>query len=157
MAERVTLRRMTAEEFPAYREVLEAEVTRQLSAMIPEVDARLRAAEGTDRNLPHGVDTQAHHVLVAENANGDVVGTAWLGPDPYRPESAARWLYDISVRPQWRRRGYGAAILSAAEEHCRAEGADQLGLNVFGDNVTAISLYNRAGYGVAAQHMTKRL
>ncbi len=77
--------------------------------------ALARAREGAAQFLPDGLDTGRHHLVVAENRSGEVVGDTWIGPDPRRAadtESSA-WLYDLDVRAEFRRRGYGSAILAA--------------------------------------------
>jgi GNAT superfamily N-acetyltransferase len=149
---------MTPEEYAAYTRAREAEVTRVLSELMPADEARARAVEGTAQHLPDGLDTAGHHILVAENAAGDAVGNAWVGPDPYRPDAAdAMWLYDINVHPEVRGRGYGGGILRAVEELALRQGVGHLGLNVVGSNATAIRLYERSGYTVTTQQMDKRL
>jgi len=94
----------------------------------------------------------------AENAAREVVGYVWFGlaePRTRSPETA--WLYDLRVEPDHRRGGYGSAILTAVEKLARRAGALRLGLNVFGSNTAGIALYERAGYAVATQQMTKPL
>ena len=41
---------------------------------------------------------------------GEVVGNAWIGPDPGQASGTASsaWLYDINVFEPFRRRGYGS-------------------------------------------------
>jgi GNAT superfamily N-acetyltransferase len=158
VGEAVTLRRMTPAEYAAYTAAREAEVTRVLSDLVPAEEANARALQGTAQHLPDGLDTRGHDLVIAENAAGEVVGNAWLGPDPHRPESGdAMWLYDINVHPEVRGRGYGSGLLRAVEELAARHGADRLGLNVFGSNPTAIALYERGGYTVTTLQMSKRL
>lgn len=92
--------------------------------------------------------------MAAENEAGEIVGNAWVGPDP-RQSAGAAWLYDINVFPAFRRRGYGSAILAAAEALTAREGWTSLGLNVFGGNEGAIALYRRNGYDVSSISMHK--
>ncbi|MEU6574297.1 GNAT family N-acetyltransferase [Streptomyces sp. NPDC046805] len=54
-----------------------------------------------------------------------------------------------------RRRGYGSAILSAAEELVARGGSTSLGLNVVGDNEAAVALYRRNGYDVSSMALRK--
>ncbi|MGW4369310.1 GNAT family N-acetyltransferase [Nocardia takedensis] len=53
---------------------------------------------------------------MAENAAGEIVGDLWIGPDPREATGTERsaWLYDIYVFEPFRRRGYGSAVLAAA-------------------------------------------
>ncbi|MDQ0991447.1 GNAT family N-acetyltransferase [Streptomyces sp. V3I7] len=156
-AQKVTLRKMTPSEYDAATEHREAETIRELGNFMPEELARERAHQGTARFLPDGLDTTGHHLVVAENGSGEVVGNAWIGPDPRQAAGTASsaWLYDINVFPVFRRRGYGSAILSAAEELVAREGWTSLGLNVFGDNEAAIALYHRNGYDVESMSLRK--
>ncbi len=56
-----------------------------------------------------------------------------------------------------RGKGYGRSIMLAGEEECRRRGYEFLDLNVFGNNSTAISLYDSLGYVVTSQQMRKTL
>nr|WP_245718682.1 GNAT family N-acetyltransferase [Micromonospora rhizosphaerae] len=59
----------------------------------------------------------------------------------------------------YRRSGYGRAILAAVEAVAREGGATRLGLNVFGHDAPAISLFQppcRARLRVAADHCPVR-
>lgn len=155
--QRVTLRTMTPAEYDAAAEHREAESARELSRFMPEEAARERARQGAATFLPDGLRTPGHHLVAAENDAGEVVGNAWVGPDPRQAADAATaaWLYDLHVFPPFRRRGYGSAILAAAEELTAREGWTSLGLNVFGDNEAAIALYRRNGYDVASMSLHK--
>ena len=55
-------------------------------------------------------------------------------------------LNDLFVAPGGRRKGVGAALLDAAADHARAEGAVRLTLTTEVSNVTAQSLYERKGW-----------
>ncbi len=112
----VILRKMTETEYRHATEHREAEGIRALARFMDEDEARQRVAQGTAHFLPDGRDTEGHHLLVAENETGDVVGNAWVGPDPEGTTGTAEsaWLYDINVDERYRRRGYGSAILAAS-------------------------------------------
>jgi GNAT superfamily N-acetyltransferase len=135
-AQQVTLRKMTPTEYQAATAHREAESVRALSKFVSEELARERVRRGTAKFLPDGLDTAGHHLVVAENGSGEVVGNAWIGPDPGQVSgnTDAAWLYDINVLAPFRRRGYGSAILTAAEEIIARDGKTSLGLNVVGDN-----------------------
>jgi GNAT superfamily N-acetyltransferase len=118
-----------------------------------------RVRNGTAKFLPDGPDTDGHHLMAAENAEGEVVGNAWIGPDPNRVSGTAgsAWLYDINVFTPFRRRGYGTAILAAAETLVARTGKTALALNVVGGNDAAIALYRSSGYDVSSMAMRKNL
>jgi ribosomal protein S18 acetylase RimI-like enzyme len=94
-------------------------------------------------------------VLLAAEADGELVGLVWVGRAP--GERGGWWIYDIDVVPDQRRRGYGRALLEAAEHAALERGADSVGMNVFGGNDAARRLYESSGYDVAAIFMRKPL
>jgi ribosomal protein S18 acetylase RimI-like enzyme len=154
----ITLRAMRPAEFEAYRQRTAADVGAALAVSMSAEAAREWAHRDLARLLPDGLATSGHRVLVAENADGEVVGHLWLGmTDPRTGSPDLMWVYDLHVVEAHRRRGYGSAILSAAETLARTCGAVRLGLNVFGHNHAAIALYRAAGYQVTTQQMAKRL
>lgn len=55
-------------------------------------------------------------------------------------------LQDVSVRPEYRRRGVATALAVAAERAVIARGADRLRLSVSIDNEAALALYRGLGY-----------
>jgi ribosomal protein S18 acetylase RimI-like enzyme len=109
--------------------------------------------------LPDGVGTAGQHLFTAR-AGGRPVGILWLhmpGADevprqPGLPPDAA-FVYDISVRDDQQRKGYGQAIMAAGIEVCRAAGLASLRLNVFGHNVAARALYEKLGFDVMSTQM----
>ncbi|WP_459545641.1 GNAT family N-acetyltransferase [Nocardia sp. X0981] len=156
---KVTLRKMTEAEYEQATRHREAEGARELGRFMPADEAWKRARQGTAHFLPAGRDTEGHHLVVAENEDGEVVGDAWVGPDPQATTGTAdsAWLYDIDVHEPFRRRGYGSAILAAVERLVADGGGTRLGLNVVGDNAAAIALYRRSGYRISSIHMDKEL
>jgi len=63
----------------------------------------------------------------------------------------------VEVSAGHRGKGYGRAIMLAAEDELRQRGAERLGLNVFGTNRTAIALCDSLGFAVTSQQMSKPL
>jgi mycothiol synthase len=56
------------------------------------------------------------------------------------------WVKDLAVRPSWRGRGLGEALLRAAFAEFHRRGLETVGLKVDADNPTgAVHLYERAG------------
>jgi ribosomal protein S18 acetylase RimI-like enzyme len=122
----------------------------------PAEVAESRAAEQTDQLLPEGVNTPGVVMLVAETTEGDPVGQVWLALERQGGGGGA-WIYDIEIFPEHRGRGFGRALLQAAEEEVERHGVHSIGLNVFGANRVARDLYESAGYDVASMYMTKEL
>lgn len=154
----VTLREMRQDEYDAYTAQRDIEFVESLARSLPLEAAKEKARQDRAQFLPQGLATERHRLLVAENAAGQVVGYAWLGlEEPRSKTTETAWLYDIKVDEPYRRSGYATAILAAVEVLAREAGAIRLGLNVFGHNLPAISLYNACGYEVTAQQMARRL
>jgi ribosomal protein S18 acetylase RimI-like enzyme len=147
---------MTQEEFSSYRRraISQYAAEHVRAGTWSAEQAEQRAAKETDDVLPDGVDTGGMALLVAETA-GEVVGLVWVGPAP--AERPGWWIYDIEVVPAQRRRGYGRALLEAAEREAQRRGGHSIGLNVFGGNDVALGLYESSGYEVATIQMRKRL
>jgi ribosomal protein S18 acetylase RimI-like enzyme len=60
-------------------------------------------------------------------------------------------------RGPFRGRGFGRAAMVLAEQEARRGGARRLGLNVFGTNTVARSLYESLGYEITELQMSKEL
>jgi ribosomal protein S18 acetylase RimI-like enzyme len=147
---------MTDEEFGRFRERAIREYAAEqvrIGTWSPE-QAERQAEQQTDGLLPAGLETPDMVLLVAERA-GEVVGLVWSGAAP--APHAGWWIYDLEVVPEQRGRGYGRALLEAAEHEAERRGEGSIGLNVFGGNVVARNLYDSAGYQVTAVRMRKRL
>lgn len=86
--------------------------------------------------------------LVAE-LDGDVVGYVGLHPAGNLASHAhVRIIDGLGVLPAAQGRGVGEALVRAAVERARAEGAAKVTLRVLGTNPTARRLYERCGFAV---------
>lgn len=79
-------------------------------------------------------------VIVAEQ-DSELVGSVIAGWDGWRCH-----LYRLAVRPAWRRRGVGSALLRAAEARFRAVGAARADAMVLDGNDLGQSLWRASGY-----------
>jgi ribosomal protein S18 acetylase RimI-like enzyme len=79
-------------------------------------------------------------VIVAEH-DGELVGSVIAGWDGWRCH-----LYRLAVRPAWRRRGVGSALLRAAEDRFRSLGAPRADAMVLHSNDLGQSLWRAEGY-----------
>ncbi|MBE1488145.1 GNAT family N-acetyltransferase [Plantactinospora soyae] len=149
---------MTDEEYaPRRAAMIEAHAQGVAAAGGLPVDETRQASERqSDELLPQGVQTPDMLLflgMVAEQS----VGWLWIGlpRTPDRPEMA--WIYYVAVDPGHRAKGYGRALLLAAERELTRRGVPRLGLNVYGHNTVAIGLYQSLGFEVTAQQMAKPL
>jgi ribosomal protein S18 acetylase RimI-like enzyme len=118
-----------------------AAVARARAEIQPEVAAAVEARE---------------QFWAAHDAHGATVGWLWVKPSEVGLPAAAAFLYQILVRPEFRRRGYGGAMLAALEQFLAAVGYAELRLNVWDTNVAVHRLYARAGYELVQQLPAKR-
>jgi ribosomal protein S18 acetylase RimI-like enzyme len=79
-------------------------------------------------------------VILAEH-DGALIGSVIAGWDGWRYH-----LYRLAVRPGWRRRGVGAALLSAAERRLTDLGATRIDAMVLDDNDLGQNLWRARGY-----------
>lgn len=100
--------------------------------------------------LPDDAPKPGHRVWKAVGPSGTPVAWVWVGPSPVKTlnVTSKRWLYQITVEPSLRGKGFGRAALAATEAVLTREGVDELYLNVFRWNTIARSLYDSAGYVV---------
>ena len=73
-----------------------------------------------------------------------VMATAMVGHDGHRG-----WVYYVATDPDHRGKGYGRAIMEAAEDWLRQAGIAKLQLLVRRDNAAAGAFYQSIGYGEA--------
>lgn len=148
---------MSADRFGAWAAESRAGFVQQqvASGAMPAQEAQDYAAREFTRLLPEGLGSAGHWLWCG--LDGDVeVGTLWFGLRSQR-EVVDAFVYDFSVAPQVRRRGYGRAIMLAGEVQARALGAGTMSLNVFGHNTGAHRLYDGLGYATTATNMARRL
>ena len=119
---------------------------------IPREHAEAKAARDVAAVLPHGVATEGAHLWVVEDERGEPVGSVFLGV-----RDGGAWLYDITIDEAARGRGFGRAAMLALEAEVEALGFAEIGLNVWGGNDTARSLYRSLGYAEVSVGMKKRL
>ena len=151
------IRPMTAEEFDGYRErsISEYAAEHVRAGNWSPSQAEKLAAKEMDDLLTDGVDTRGMLLLVAETESAGLIGLVWVELQHRRTTGA--WIYDIQIVPEQRGRGYGRALLRAAEREAQKRGVNSIALNVFGENVVARKLYESSGYEVTSLFMRKAL
>ncbi len=82
----------------------------------------------------------ASDILIGREA-GKIVASIMVGHDGHRGS-----VYYVSVDPDHRKKGYGRAIMEAAEEWLRAHGIDKLNLMVRAGNTQAQAFYETLDY-----------
>lgn len=135
--------------------MFDAYVLERVRAGEDPASARQSAEQQHEQLFPDGQPGESQHVMHVV-ADDRVVGVLWIGR-PLRGESSAWYVFNIEIDESARGLGYGREAMLAAERWALANGGTRLGLNVFGPNVAARSLYDSLGYQVAATQMFKEL
>ncbi len=115
-----------------------------------------------ERHFPSAI-ADKHRVRLARQRRGDALYLiAWLeeapvghvllkfgvtGLEPGAPRLPdCPHIEDLLVKPEWRSRGIGSSLLTAAEEAAAERGCSRVGLNVASENLRARKLYAQRGY-----------
>ena len=103
------------------------------------------AADELAQLLPDGPATAGNELRSVVNADGQVVGSVWVGPT--RPgDTETCFVWDIHVDAAVRGRGYGRAAMLEVAALAKRMGYSRIELHVFGDNTVARGLYRSLGY-----------
>jgi GNAT superfamily N-acetyltransferase len=165
LPEGLRLRRLEDAEFPAWRDRSRRGYADIWAALgIPR--ERADAVSDTDLTamLPDGAATAGGTRLRVLEHEGRPVGTLWLGLLPDDPGDGAGggsvpegYVYEVEVDERFRGRGFGRALMLAAEDEARAAGWRALGLNVYAANGPAVRLYTSLGYRTLSTTVHKPL
>jgi ribosomal protein S18 acetylase RimI-like enzyme len=79
-------------------------------------------------------------ILIGRDGDA-MIASALVGHDGHRG-----WVYYVAVDPARREKGFGRAIMNAAEDWLRARGIEKLQLMVRGDNTRVQAFYGSLGY-----------
>jgi ribosomal protein S18 acetylase RimI-like enzyme len=121
----------------------------ELRGGIPREAARRKAAADCAKLL-----TDETAAAFRIDVGDERVGHLWVG-EQEGPAGRMLWIYDVFVDEACRGRGLGREAMLLAEEEARRRGLAMVGLNVFGGNEVARSLYRSLGYGEVAVMMRK--
>jgi putative acetyltransferase len=103
---------------------------------------------GDERELIEELDDNERAAMFVAIGDGAVVGELTVkGVSPRRAVKHVATL-GMSVKPAWRRRGVGSALMTAAIEWARSRDFTRLELNVYARNTPAIRLYQRCGFEI---------
>ncbi len=92
------------------------------------------------KDIELAVRTASATILVARLA-GAVVATAMVGHDGHRGA-----VYYVATDPDVRGRGYGRAVMNAAEAWLREQGVSKLNLHIRSENHAVCGFYESLGY-----------
>jgi ribosomal protein S18 acetylase RimI-like enzyme len=129
-------------------------ISERVAAGDSPAEAETNAAASIERLFPDGSPAPGQLVgrLVCVT---QAIGCLWIGiagSDPQR-----WWVWDVMIDESFRGQGYGRQAMELAETLARRQGAQTIGLNVFGQNQIARTLYTSLGYTETAIQMRKAL
>lgn len=115
-----------------------------------------KTAEAQHAELFPNGQPAPHQFIMNIVVDEEVVGTLWMGRPP--SASADKWVvFSIEIAKELRGRGFAREAMQAAEQWTREHGGTRVGLDVFGPNLAARSLYDSLGYEVLVTEMFKDL
>jgi mycothiol synthase len=86
---------------------------------------------------------------------GDELAAISLNAWHFSGDPQFGWVHVLGVRPRWRKRGVGTALLHHSFRDFKERGAIRVGLGVDGENTTgAVRLYERVGMHVVRRNDT---
>ncbi|MFV8817708.1 GNAT family N-acetyltransferase [Haliea sp. E17] len=107
--------------------------------------------------LPQGIDTPDNYLFeILASPDGAAVGYIWCAIQDNHGQRSA-FVYDVEIKPEFRRQGYATDAFISIQEHLAALGLESIGLHVFAFNEGAIALYKRLGFEVTGVNMQKKL
>jgi ribosomal protein S18 acetylase RimI-like enzyme len=121
----------------------------------PEEGALERSQANFESSLPQGLETPNNYLYEIKAAEtGPTVGVIWFAVEE-RHGLLSAFVYDVEIKPGFRRLGHAKAAFEALELLVRELGLSSIGLHVFGHNPEAQALYNKLGYRVTGNNMIK--
>jgi ribosomal protein S18 acetylase RimI-like enzyme len=121
----------------------------------PLDEARTVSKEQVKEMLKQGQETEGHFFFnITESKTGETVGSLWFNVEP---DKKLAFLLDIIVYEPYRGKGYGRKALKLLEAKLTNMDVKWIRLNVFADNLPAISLYESKGYRKTNFNMQKEL
>ena len=155
----IELRPMTVAEYAAYftQAVAEYAEDKVKAANWPIEGALERSHQEFVKYLPLGLETPDNEVCtLVDAASGLAVGMIWYAL--VVGSTTPTWfIFDFSINPEERRKGYAAQALAALEERARDQGIQSIELHVFGHNTAARALYEKAGFEITNINMRKKV
>lgn len=148
----ITLRRMTEEEFCAFRESSIADYADDLTRgqNVNREQALKAAEEAFDDGLPDGLETEDSFLMNIEDVNGKKVGWIWFEYDMDKDDDTKQvFLSDLLIFESERRRGYASASIDEMNALAKKDGCSSSALFVWDHNPGGIALYEKSGYRLA--------
>jgi ribosomal protein S18 acetylase RimI-like enzyme len=123
----------------------------------PAEGAFARSQADFATSLPKGLETPDNYLFeIWTGKTGAMVGFIWFAVVEKNGLKSA-FVYDVEIKPEFRRQGHAAAAFEALEPLVQKLGLTSIGLHVFSQNAGAQALYRKLGYSVMSVNMLKHL
>lgn len=136
------IRRLGADDVARYRDIRSEALARHPEAFGTTI---AEFAERSDADLVKLLGALAVYAGVADS--GELAGIAAFERDTGTKAAHRGWLLQVYVRPPYRGRGLGEALVERIVEHARHH-VVQLHLGVWTENRPALDLYRRCGFSI---------
>jgi ribosomal protein S18 acetylase RimI-like enzyme len=152
------LRKMTDSEYAAWIDVLVPEYAADKVAVSrwSKGEAVELARKEYGQLLPKGLETENNYFFTVLNQSGQPVGSLWFG-EGQRVGYKVAFVFDLIVRPEYRRQGHARRALQALEIEAAKRGLAGIALHVFGHNAPGRALYEKLGYAPTSINLYKPL
>lgn len=153
-----TLVPMSESEYAAYVEevVPSYAAEKVVSGQWTQEESLALSKQSFDELLPQGRQTPDNHLFTILDSQSVPVGMLWFAAQ-VRAGQRIAYVYDVSIKPEHRRRGHAAGAFISLESKVCELGLSGIALHVFGHNVAAQALYARLGYAPTNISMFKPL
>ena len=123
----------------------------------PAEGALARSKADFEHSLPQGLQTTDNYLYEIKSAvSGPTAGYIWFAVEEKHGLKSA-FVYDVEIKPEFRRQGHAAAAFAALERLVCELGLSSVGLHVFAHNAGTQALYRKLGYAVTSVNMLKHL
>ncbi|NPA34970.1 MAG: GNAT family N-acetyltransferase [Chlorobi bacterium] len=129
-----TIREGTEKDFPAVLEMIKE---------LAEFEKSPEKVTNTIERMKQ--DKDFFHLLIAEDGSGKAVGFALFFPAYFTWTGRAVYLDDVYVKPAYRGKGIGTALIKRVIEKAKEWGATRVRWHVLNWNTNAIELYKKLG------------
>jgi len=149
----VSIRKMTLDEFGAFRQQSIEEQTKDLmeETGLSQQQAAKEAEKEFSDILPDGMKTADNHLMsVVEKDSDEVVGFIWTLHEETEGRKQS-FLCDFAITESKRRKGYGMKALLLMEHFAMENGCRESVLFVSDRNDAAKALYTKCGYKILRQ------
>ena len=164
-AQRVHLRKMTEEEFQAFKEYSISDYAEDLirGEGVTREQAYTDAKKEFLSMLPDGANTDGNYLMMIDDpVRKEKVGWIWFLFEEKKLNEKQVFIADFLIYECERGKGYAKGTLNEMEAMAKEEGCSESVLYVWENNIPAYTLYQKFGYAIAKQtesgtYMKKRL